>query len=135
MISDNQTVDFLTLLYRYLQANPTCIAALGDKREESEGRSLLGYYDDVYYYIYPEMYLSVFRAFTYGKYKFDAQKILRELFAMDLIKVHWVLTGEVRYRPQKRIGKTRKRYITIYRSRFNQYIQGQLEKEKANEQG
>lgn len=79
--------------------------------------------------------LSVFRAFTYGKYKVDVQKILRELFAMDLIKVHWVLTGEVRYRPQKRIGKTRKRYITIYRSRFNQYIQGQLGKEKANEQG
>lgn len=116
-------------------ANLTCIAALSDKREESEGRPLLGYYDDVYYYIHPEMYLSVFRAGTYGKYKIDVQKILRELFAMDLIKVHWVLTGEVRYRPQKRIGKTRKRYITIYRSRFNQYIQGQLGKEKANEQG
>ena len=48
--------------------------------------------------------------------------ILRELFAADFIKVHWILCGEVRYRPQKSIGGTRKRYITFYRGRLDSYM-------------
>lgn len=129
MMSDNQTADFLFLLYRFLKANPACIVAVSDGWKQSSDKLLIGYYDDVYYYIRPQMILPVFRAEVYGSYKVDVQKILRELFAMDLIKVHWILTGELRYRPQKRIGKTRKRFITINRKRFEKFISMRFQSE------
>lgn len=60
--------------------------------------------------------------------------ILRKLFVMDYIKVHWILTGQVRYRPQKRVGKTRKRYITLYRKQLDYFMNEHFEKEADDEQ-
>lgn len=60
--------------------------------------------------------------------------IQRKLFAMDYIKVHWILTGQVRYRPQKRVGKTRKRYITLYRKQLDYFMNEHFEKEADDEQ-
>ena len=50
-----------------------------------------------------------------GLKEFNMQKVLHNLFACNLIKVHWILTCDIRYRPQKRVGKTKKRYITFIR--------------------
>lgn len=60
--------------------------------------------------------------------------IQRKLFAMDYIKVHWILTGQVRYRPQKRVGKTRKRYITLYHKQLDYFMNEHFEKEADDEQ-
>gem|GEM_PF-6605797 len=79
--------------------------------------------------------IPMFRSITYQNYHADMMLILRELFAADFIKVHWILCGEVRYRPQKRIGGTRKRYITFYRKQLDSYMDRQLIKEAGHEKG
>lgn len=53
-----------------------------------------------------------------GLEPFNMKHILENLFALDLIKVHWILSKEVRYRPQKRVGKTKFRYINLKREGF-----------------
>ena len=58
----------------------------------------------------------------YGLKNFDMKKILNNLFACNLIKVHWILTCDIRYRPQKRVGKTKKRYITFYKRQLAELI-------------
>ena len=55
MMSDNQTADFLSLLYRCLKANPACFAAVSDGWKKPSDKLLIGYYDDVYYYIIPSV--------------------------------------------------------------------------------
>ena len=116
------TADFLHLLCCYLKANPDCLIAVPDYNTNAADKPILGYYDNTYYYIIPTVILPAFYAHIYGKYKADVTAILRELFAMDFIKVHWIFSGEVRYRPQERIGKTKKRYITLYRRKIEKYM-------------
>lgn len=130
----NQTADFLHLLCCYIKANPDCLVAVADYDKAAPGKLLLGYYDDAFYYIRPEVFLPVVRAEAYGNYQVDMRHILRELFALNFIKVHWILCGEVRYRPQKRIGTTRKRYITMYRRQLETYMDEHFSKEADNEQ-
>ena len=128
-----QTADFLFLLCCYLKANPGCLAEVSNPGTVSAQSPLLGYFDDAYYYIRPEMMIPMFRAVTIHNYKTDMLLILRELFAADFIKVHWILCGEVRYRPQKRIDGTRKRYITFYRRQLDSYMDMQCIKEAGYE--
>lgn len=122
MSRDKQTADFLYLLCSYLKANPDCLIAVSNYEKKTGSMLPLGYYDDTYYYIRPEMMIPMFRAVAFPNYNADILQILRELFATDFIKVHWILSEEVRYRPQKRIGKTRKRYITFYRRQLEPYM-------------
>ncbi|MBR3417145.1 MAG: hypothetical protein IKG82_00445 [Oscillospiraceae bacterium] len=135
MSREMQAVVFLNLLCCYLKANPDCLAEVSNPGKVSAQSPLLGYYDDTYYYIRPEMMIPMFRAITYQNYHANMMLILRELFAADFIKVHWILCGEVRYRPQKRIGGTRKRYITFYRKQLDSYMDRQLIKEAGHEKG
>lgn len=135
MSRKKQTADFLFLLCCYLKANPGCLAEVSHPGAVSAQSPLLGYYDDTYYYIRPEMIIPIFQAVTFPDYKADMLTVLRELFAADLIKVHWILCGEVRYRPQKRIGRTRKRYITFYRRQLDSYMDRQIIKEAGHEKG
>jgi hypothetical protein len=135
MSHKKQTADFLLLLCCYMRANPGCLAEVSNPGAVSAQSPLLGYYDDTYYYIRPEMMIPIFQAVTFPDYKADMLTILRELFAADFIKVHWILCGEVRYRPQKRIGGTRKRYITFYRKQLDSYMDRQLIKEAGHEKG
>lgn len=133
MSRKKQTTDFLFLLCCYLKANPGCLAEVRNPGAVSAQSPLLGYYDDSFYYIRPEMMIPMFQAVTFPDYKADMLTILRELFAADFIKVHWILCGEVRYRPQKRIGGTRKRYITFYRRQLDSYMDRQIIKEAGYE--
>ncbi len=133
MSRDKQTADFLYLLCCYLKANPGCLIAVSDYDKETGNKLPLGYYDDAFYYIRPEMMIPMFRAVVFSDYEADMLQILRELFAADYIKVHWILSGEVRYRPQKRIGSTRKRYITFYRRQLEPYMDRNIKKEADDE--
>lgn len=134
MSIEKQTEDFLYLLCEYMKANPGCIVAVNEHNTVSADKQPLGYCDDTYYYIRPEIYIPCFRAVEYPDHKVDMLLILRKLFAMDYIKVHWILTGQVRYRPQKRVGKTRKRYITLYRKQLDFFMNEHFVKEADDEQ-
>ncbi len=129
MSRKKQTADFLHVLCCYMKENPGCLAEVSSPGKGSAQSPLLGYFDDTYYYIRPEMMIPMFRAITYQNYHANMMLILHELFAADFIKVHWILCGEVRYRPQKRIGGTRKRYITFYRRQLDSYMDRQIIKE------
>lgn len=135
MSREMQTVVFLNLLCCYMRANPCCLAEVSNLGAVSAQSPLLGYYDDSYYYIRPEMMIPMFRAVVFPNDHADMLLILRELFAADFIKVHWILCSEMRYRPQKRIGGTRKRYITFYRKQLDSYMDSQLIKEAGHEKG
>ena len=50
-----------------------------------------------------------------GKPKINIQDVLNTLFRANLIKVNWVMRKDLRYRPEKRVGNTRRRYITFIR--------------------
>ena len=134
MSRDKQTEDFLRLLCSYLRANPGCLAAVKEHDKVSPDKLLLGYYDDTYLYIRPDVFSPVVRAGAHGRYKLRIRHIMQQLFSMNYIKVHWILTGEVRYRPQKRVGKTRKRYITLYRRQLETYMNDLYQKEADDEQ-
>ena len=97
------------------------------------GKMVLGYYDEELVYIRPEVFLPFFRAVT-DKDSIPVRKVLEKLFAWNYIKVHWILTNKVRYRPQKWLGKTRKRFITFYRRQLENYMQEHSYKEGNNEQ-
>ena len=135
MSRKKQTADFLHLLCCYMRANPGCLAEVSNLGAVSAQSPLLGYFDDTYYYIRPEMMIPMFRAVVFPDDHADMLLILRELFAADFIKVHWIMCGEVRYRSQKRIGGTRKRYITFYRRQLDSYMDRQFIKEAGHEKG
>lgn len=87
-------------------------------------KNLLGYYDRDYIYLIPSVVVGMCDniLIQHKAVPLNMQKVLKQLFKCGLIKVHWVLTDEVRYRPQKRVGKTRRRYITFYKKQFFKYI-------------
>lgn len=88
------------------------------------GKQLLGFYDDNYYYIFPGLLTKTANgiASSHGLKDFNIKHVLEIFFAANLIKTHWILTDKVRYRPQKRIGKTRRRYITFIRDELDKII-------------
>ena len=134
MRPDNQTAYFLRLLCSYLNANPGCLTAVKEHDKVSPDKLLLGYYDDTYYYICPEVILPIVYGGVQERDELCIRHIMRHLFAMNFMKVHWILSGEVRYRPQKRVGKTRRRYITLYRRQLEAYRNNLYRKEADDEQ-
>ena len=92
-------------------------------------RTLLGYYDEEYIYIVPSVLLGMCEDYLTkkSKTKINIQNVLNTLFRANLIKVNWVMRKDLRYRPEKRIGNTRRRYIT--------FIRRELAKERKNSIG
>ena len=80
-------------------------------------RTLLGYYDEEYIYLVPSVLLGMCEDYLTkkSKPKINIQNVLNTLFRVNLIKVNWVMRKDLRYRPEKRIGNTRRRYITFIR--------------------
>ena len=87
---------------------------------------LLGYYDDEYVYFIPSVVIGAANTMLHrhNHLPFNMRKIQRNLFALNLIKVHWILSAEVSYRPQKRVGTTRRRYITFYKKPLYEFMAG-----------
>ena len=81
------------------------------------GKTLLGYYDEEYVYLIPSVIIGMCDDYLtkIGKPRVNFQNVLNTLFRANLIKVGWVMRKDVRYRPEKRIGGRRHRYITFIR--------------------
>ena len=80
-------------------------------------RTLLGYYDKEYIYLIPSVVIGMSDDYM-TRHRLDPlnmQLVLNTLFRANLIKVGWVMRKDVRYRPEKRIGGIRRRYITFIR--------------------
>lgn len=52
------------------------------------------------------------------------KKILKKLCDLKLIKTYFNHPDGIRYRIQKRVGRTRKRYITFNRGEFEKIFEG-----------
>ncbi len=124
MNNDNEARYFLRLLKMLLDDDGNYLLPVKEYKNVRTTQNLLGYYDRDYIYFIPSVVVGMCDIILIkNKLKpLNMQKILKQLFALNMIKVHWVLTDEVRYRPQKRIGKTRRRYITFYKKQLFKYI-------------
>lgn len=105
------------MIHQFLADKNNYLLPVKGYKDTIKGKVLLGYYDDEYIYLIPSVVIGMCDTILiqHNLKPFDMQKILQKLFALNLIKVHWILTDNVRYRPEKRIGSTRKRYITFIR--------------------
>ena len=81
-------------------------------------KTLLGYFDDEYIYIIPSVVIGMCDDYLtkLGKPRVNIQTVLNTLFRANLIKVGWVMRKDLRYRPEKRVGGKRRRYITFIRN-------------------
>ena len=120
MFEDKGTCCFMHLVYRFMTDRRFYLLPVKEHEKIRADKTLLGYYDDDYIYIIPDVIIETGNTMlnACGLKNFDMKKILNNLFAADMIKVHWILTCDIRYRPQKRIGKTKKRYITFYKRKL-----------------
>ena len=124
MISDNETCCFLHIVKNVLRSEDYYLLPVKEYNDIQPEKCFMGYYDESYIYLVPKRIVNccdVALEFN-GLEPFNMKRVLENLFALDLIKVHWVLSKEVRYRPQKRVGKTRCRYITLIRSRIEEFF-------------
>ncbi|MCM1061545.1 MAG: hypothetical protein NC452_14850 [Eubacterium sp.] len=115
---------FMRLLKNLLDNNGIYLLPVKDYKNVCSAKNLLGYYDRDYIYLIPSVVVGMCDniLIRHKAVPLNMQKVLKQLFKLNLIKVHWVLTDEVRYRPQKRIGKTRRRYITFHKKEFINFI-------------
>ena len=120
---NKNTVRFLRMLYQCIRCNPNALVRVCDYDRVKEGQFLLGYYDTDYVYIRPQVFIPIFLAAYPDAGDYNIRPILEQLFALDMIKVHWIVSCDCRYRPQKRVGKTKRRYITFYRNRLSACFQ------------
>lgn len=120
MFEDKETCCFMHLVYRFMTDSRYYMLSVKEHEKIRTDKTLLGYYDDEYVYIVPDVIIGTGNTMlnACGLKNLDMKKILNNLFAADLIKVHWILTCDIRYRPQKRVGKTKKRYITFYKRKL-----------------
>lgn len=80
-------------------------------------KKLLGYFDEEYIYLIPSVVIGMCNDYMTRHWldPLNMQLVLNTLFRANLIKVSWVMRKDVRYRPEKRIGGKRHRYITFIR--------------------
>lgn len=121
---NNEARCFMRLLKTLLDDDKNYLLPVKEYKNICNTKNLLGYYDRDYIYLIPSVVIRMCDTFLIQNKTapLNMQKVLKQLFALNMIKVHWVLTDEVRYRPQKRVGKTRRRYITFYKRELIKYI-------------
>ena len=124
MIEDKETCCFMRLLKKLLDDDSNYLLPVIEYTNVRPTQNLLGYYDRNYIYLIPSVAIGMCDniLIQHKAVPLNMQKVLKQLFALNMIKAHWVLINEVRYRPQKRIGKTRRRYITFYKKQFIKFI-------------
>lgn len=120
ILENKQTCCFMHLIKRFIEDENNYLLPVKQYMNTVPHKSLLGYYDDNYIYLIPSVVIGMCDKLLIENNlaPFDMQIVLRQLFALDFIKVHWIMSKEVRYRPQKRIGTTKRRYITFHRRVF-----------------
>ncbi len=124
MIDDKETCCFMHLLCRFVNCGKTYLLPVSNSEAVQPDKVLLGYYDDEYIYLIPSVVIGMCDKLLVENNlaPFNMQTVLKQLFALNYIKVHWIMSKEVRYRPQKRIGSTKRRYITFHRRVFPKSI-------------
>ena len=101
MIYDNETCCFLHIVKNVLRSEDYYLLPVKEYNDIQPEKCFMGYYDENYIYLVPKRivcYCDVALEFN-GLEPFNMKRVLENLFALDLIKVHWVLSKEVRYRP------------------------------------
>ncbi len=128
MFDDKETCCFIHLLNRCLHDERFYLLHVKEYENIKPNKILLGYYDDRYIYMIPNTFINVsnYLLSQHGLKAFNVRKILRNLCDLKLIKVYLNLSDGIRYRIQKRVGKTRKRYITFKRGEFEKIFKGGL---------
>ena len=124
MIEDKETRSFMRILKVLLDSDRNYLLPIKEYKNVCSTKNLLGYYDRDYIYLIPSVVVGMCDTVLIQNRTapLNMQKVLKQLFALNMIKVHWVLTNGVRYRPQKRVGKTRRRYITFYKKQLTNFI-------------
>lgn len=128
MFDDKETCCFIHLIYRCLHDERFYLLHVKEHENIKPNKILLGYYDDRYIYMIPNTFINVSNYLLHqlGLKAFRVKKILRNLCDIKLIKVYLNLSDGTRYRVQKRVGKTKKRYITFNREEFGKLFKGGL---------
>ena len=114
---NRDTEVFMYLLRGFVSDKNTYLLRVGEFYKNDPTKTLLGYYDDNYIYIIPSVIVGLCDDFLtrLEKPRINIRTVLNTLFRANLIKVGWVMRKDVRYRPEKRIGGKRRRYITFIR--------------------
>lgn len=113
---NKDTEIFMYLVKTFVADKNTYLLPVSDYQKINSDKMLLGYYDE-YIYIIPNVVIGMCRDYLTraGQPQINIQKVLNTLFRANLIKAHWVMRKDMRYRSEKRLGNTRRRYITFIR--------------------
>ena len=115
---DNRDTEiFLYLVSTFVADKQTYLLPTNEFYKTDPTKTLLGYFDDEYIYLIPGVIIGMCEDYLtkIGKPRVNIQLVLNTLFRANFIKVGWVMRKDMRYRPEKRIGNTRRRYITFIR--------------------
>ena len=108
---------FMYLLKTFVSDKHNYLLNVNEFYKTDPSKTLLGYYDEEYIYIIPGVVIGMCDDYLTraGKTSINIQNVLNTLFRANLIKVGWVMRKDLRYRPEKRVGGKRRRYITFIR--------------------
>ncbi len=97
MIDDKETCCFMHLLCRFVNCGKTYLLPVSNSEAVQSDKVLLGYYDDEYVYIIPSVVIGAANTMLHRHHhpSFNMRKIQRNLFELNMIKVHWILSGEI----------------------------------------
>ena len=115
---DNRDTDvFMYLVKTFVADKHNYLLNVNEFYKTDPTKTLLGYFDDEYIYIFPSVVIGMCDDYLtkLGKTRVNIRTVLNTLFRANLIKVGWVMRKDIRYRPEKRVGGKRRRYITFIR--------------------
>ena len=114
---NRDTKVFMFLVSTFVADKKTYLLPTNEFYKTDPTKTLLGYFDDEYIYLIPGVIIGMCEDYLtkIGKPRINIQNVLNTLFRANLIKVGWVMRKDLRYRPEKRVGGKRRRYITFIR--------------------
>lgn len=115
---NRDTKVFMFLVSTFVADKQTYLLPTNEFYKTDSTKTLLGYFDEEYICIIPSVIIGMCDDYLTraGKPRVNIQLVLNTLFRANLIKVGWVMRQDMRYRPEKRVGGKRRRYITFIRS-------------------
>ena len=123
---NRDTEVFMYLVKMFVADKDKYLLPVSEHYKINPNKTLLGYYDREYVYLVPSVVIGLCEDYLtkITKPGINIQNVLNTLFRTNLIKVNWVMRKDVRYRPEKRIGNTKRRYITFIRRELQRERRG-----------
>ena len=123
---NRDTEVFMYLVKMFVADKDKYLLPVSEHYKKNVSKTLLGYYDKDYVYLVPSVVIGLCEDYLtkINKPGINIQNVLNTLFRANLIKVNWVMRKDVRYRPEKRIGNTKRRYITFIRRELQRERRG-----------